>query len=76
MRDTSLTNVIIGLFVVVTAVFCSTPAFAYIDPGTGGAIYSLLAPIVGFALVILAFILGYLKGTYSFIKELFNRLTR
>lgn len=74
MRDTFLNNTLIGLVVAGIVVLYSVPAFAYIDPGTGGAIYSFLAPIVGFILVILAFVLGYIKGVISFVRGLFSRL--
>uniref|UniRef100_UPI00402A49A9 hypothetical protein n=1 Tax=Candidatus Tripitaka californicus TaxID=3367616 RepID=UPI00402A49A9 len=59
------------ILVVLAIVLWSNSASAYVDPGTGGAIYSFLAPLIGFLLAVLALILKYFKQIYSFVKGLF-----
>jgi hypothetical protein len=44
-------------------------AYAYMDPGTGGAIYQLLILAIGF-------IVGYFAFLKRFIKSLFSRKSK
>ena len=48
------------------------PAFAYIDPGTGQAIYSVLAPFIAILIGFLGLILRYFKRITAFVKGRFR----
>lgn len=63
------------IFFVVLAMISSwdTCAFGYIDPGTGGIVYSYLATILGFIAVFFVTVLRYFKGIRNFFKKLLNR---
>lgn len=64
---------IIFFVTLVTITLWDTYAFSYIDPGTGGIVYSYMAQILGFIAVFLVPILMYFKRIINFIKGLLNR---
>lgn len=68
---------IIQLVLVVMIIFSvSNSAFAYIDPGTGGTIYSFLAPLIGALLAAFVWVSGYFRKIYTFVKGFFFKASQ
>lgn len=53
-----------------------TQAMAYVDPGTGRALYSMFAPLVAVILSFLGVLAIFFRRILSFFKRLFTRTSR
>jgi len=49
------------------------PAFAYIDPNTGGFIFQLLAPLAAIALTVWMFFANQAKAIWRSFRSIFRR---
>lgn len=58
--------------IIVSALF-ATPAFAYIDPNTGGYIFQLLAPLVAIAVSVWIFFANQVKTIWRSFLGIFSR---
>jgi len=59
---------------VVLAFLCNAPAFAYIDPNTGGFLFQLLAPLAAIALSVWMFFANQVKAIWRSICSVFRRM--
>lgn len=50
-----------------------SPAFAYIDPNTGGYLFQLLAPLLALAISAWMFFSNQVKAIWHSIRRLFSR---
>jgi hypothetical protein len=58
---------------VLLIVFChAAPGWAYLDPGTGGVVFSALAYIIGAGAVALGFVIRPIKRLFAFIANRFK----
>jgi len=59
---------------IVLALF-TLPAFAYIDPNTGGFLFQLLAPLFAIALTVWMFFANQAKAIWRSFRSIFSRKT-
>ena len=60
-------------FTVFAVVFTAQPAWAYLDPGTGGYVYSMIAPMLAMAGAALAFLFRPVRSVFGRLFGIFKK---
>lgn len=66
-------NRIFVAFVCGLITLSAAPAWAYIDPGTGGYVYSMLAPMLAMAGAALAFLFRPVRALFGKLFSIFKK---
>ena len=61
------------IFMVLAVLLAAGPAWAYIDPGTGGYVYSMVAPMLAMAGAALAFLFRPVRALFGRFFGLFRK---
>lgn len=61
------------IFALAVVVFQAQPAWAYLDPGTGGYVYSMITPLLAMAGAALAFLFRPVRSVFGRIFGIFRK---